>query len=78
MAISAEVSVLAMSESVQSVYRALGAGRPLKVTEIQRKTQFSPRTIRSALARLRSQNLIVQVPDLNDLRSHFYKIKETN
>jgi len=76
MATSSRTTLLAMSESVQSVYRALGTGGPLKVSEIQQKAQLSPRTIRSALARLRRQDLIIQVPDLSDLRSHYYKLKE--
>jgi DNA-binding MarR family transcriptional regulator len=78
MAISASLTILAMSESVQSVYRVLGAGKALKVDDIQRKTQFSPRTVRSAIAQLKRFGLIEKIPDLRDLRSHYYRLKNQN
>lgn len=70
-AINSSVMVQALNKSVQDVYYTL-LGRKMKVKEIERKTNYSPRTIRQALKTLSELNLIAQVPDLTDLRSHYY------
>lgn len=68
-----EIQVAALSPAVQDVYQILRT-RKLKAIEIQRKTKYSPRTIRSALKTLLDLHLIYRRTDLNDLRSNFYQI----
>ncbi len=78
MAVSSQMmkmAVFGMSDSVQKVYRTLEKGKPMKVGEIQRRAAVSSRTVRHALNRLRSNDMIEQIPDLRDLRSHFYRVK---
>ena len=61
-----------MSPSIQKVYAILKPGKKLRVSEIERKTNYSPRTVRQALVRLQMVNLVTQIPDMYDMRSHFY------
>lgn len=66
--------VLALNKSVQEVFNTMSDKR-IKVKEIEKKTRYSPRTVRHALRTLLDLGLIIQVPDLGDLRSHFYAHK---
>ena len=68
-----EVQVAALSPAVQEVYFIL-KNKPMKTNDIQRKTKYSPRTIRSAIRTLLDHKLITQRIDLADLRSNYYQI----
>ncbi|MHA2298828.1 MAG: hypothetical protein ACXADA_22565 [Candidatus Hodarchaeales archaeon] len=68
----ASLVVQGMNPSVQRVYSLLRFGRMMKVGQIEDETSYSDRTVRKALAKLRKLNLIRKVPDMHDLRSHFY------
>lgn len=46
----------------------------LKPQDLSEKTNLSARTVRYALQRLRAKELVKRVPDLSDLRSHYYTI----
>ncbi|MFW9992668.1 MAG: hypothetical protein ACFFD4_11530 [Candidatus Odinarchaeota archaeon] len=68
----ASLVVQGMNPSVQRVYSLLRFGRMMKVGEIEEETRYSDRTVRKALAKLRKLALIEKVPDMYDLRSHYY------
>jgi Mn-dependent DtxR family transcriptional regulator len=61
-----------MPPSVQKVYRTLKSGARMHVGEIESKTRYSPRTVRQALRHLKNAGLIVQIPDMYDMRRHYY------
>ena len=48
--------------------------RPIKITELQNMTGYSGRSIRRALFKLFELNLVVKIPDLTDLRSHYLQL----
>lgn len=66
--------VTALNKSVQEVFNTI-SDKQIKVKDIEKKTQYSPRTVRHALRTLLDLGLIIQIPDLGDLRSHFYSHK---
>lgn len=68
-----KIPIMALNPSAQEVYRLL-LHRQLKVGEIQERTSYSPRTIRQAINKLVKLRLIRQLPDLHDLRSHYYTV----
>ncbi|MHA1970202.1 MAG: MarR family transcriptional regulator [Candidatus Hodarchaeales archaeon] len=63
-----------MPPSVQKVYRALQNGKRMHVGDIESRTRYSPRTVRQALRQLKSARLITQVPDMMDMRRHYYVV----
>ena len=72
---NAELLLEGVPKSVKKVFKIIKkAGKPLRVTEISRLAEVTPRTIRLALSRLYTLNLVVKVADLTDLRSHFLQI----
>jgi DNA-binding transcriptional regulator GbsR (MarR family) len=66
--------VTVMPPSVQKVYRTLQAGKRMHVGEIESKTQYSPRTVRQALRQLKNAKLISKIPDMMDMRRHYYMV----
>ena len=59
-------------KSVKKIFDLLKeSNKPLKVNELQELTNLTDRTIRLALNTLYNLNLVVKVPNLDDLRSHF-------
>ena len=66
-----ETVVYAMNESARDVYFVLRS-KKLKVGQIEKKTKYSPRTIRQAIKKLKDLKLVKQIPDLSDFRSHWY------
>lgn len=63
-----------LPKSAQEVYVLLCNNGALKPREIGLYTSLSNRTIRYALKILVDENVIRRVPDLHDLRSHFYAV----
>ena len=61
-----------MPPSVQKVYRTLQSGKRMHVGDIESRTNYSPRTVRQALRQLKSAQLITQIPDMYDMRRHYY------
>ncbi len=61
-----------LPKSAQEVYSLLCTNGALKPREIGNYTSLSNRTIRYALKILVDENKVRRVPDLHDLRSHFY------
>ena len=43
----------------------------MKITELNNLTHYSDRSVRRALEKLFELELVVKVPDFNDLRSHY-------
>ena len=72
--VNSPVMVLALNKSVQEVFNTISDKR-IKVKDIEKKTHYSPRTVRHALRTLLDLDLIIQIPDLGDLRSHYYTHK---
>ena len=68
-----DMMIQALNQSVQDVYYIL-MNRQLKVNDIMKRSRYSPRTIRHALKMLSNLNLISQIPDMQDLRSHYYTV----
>ncbi len=63
-----------MPPSVQKVYRTLISGKRMHVGDIESRTRYSPRTVRQALRQLKAARLITQVPDMMDMRRHYYVV----
>ncbi len=63
-----------LPKSAQEVYSLLCANGALKPREIGSYTALSNRTIRYALKILVDDMLVRRVPDLHDLRSHYYAV----
>ncbi len=74
--VTTPVMVLALNKSVQEVFNTI-SDKKVKVKDIEKRTRYSPRTVRHALRTLLDLGLIIQVPDLDDLRSHFYTHKSS-
>ena len=72
--VNTQVMVLSLNKSVQEVFSTISDKR-IKVKDIEKRTRYSPRTVRHALRTLLDLGLIIQVPDLGDLRSHYYTHK---
>lgn len=72
--VNSQVMVLALKKSVQEVFNTI-TDKKIKVKDIEKKTRYSPRTVRHALRTLLDLGLIIQIPDLGDLRSHYYTHK---
>lgn len=66
--------VNSLSPSAQMVYRTLQLNKKMHVGEIESITPYSSRTIRYALRQLKDVRLIIQVPDMMDIRRHYYVI----
>lgn len=66
--------VTQLPKSAQEVYSLLCTNGALKPREIGNHTTLSNRTIRYALKILVDDMLVRRVPDLTDLRSHFYTV----
>ncbi|UCE14210.1 MAG: hypothetical protein JSV04_03285, partial [Candidatus Heimdallarchaeota archaeon] len=63
-----------LPKSAREIYHLLFTNGALKPREIERYTSLSNRTIRYALKILVDDMLVRRVPDLHDLRTHFYTI----
>ena len=63
-----------LPKSAREIFRVLKQNGALKPQEIGSYTTLSHRTIRYALKILLEHDYIQRVPDLHDLRSHFYTI----
>ena len=70
---NADIMIPALNQSIQDVYYAI-LNRKLKVHDIAKKTRYSTRTVRYAIKTLINLNVIVQIPDTKDLRSHYYRV----
>ncbi|OLS19791.1 MAG: hypothetical protein HeimC3_44120 [Candidatus Heimdallarchaeota archaeon LC_3] len=58
----------------QKVYSLLKE-RSFKINDLERKTTYTSRSIRSSLKILVNMDLIDKLYDFNDLRSFYYKAK---
>lgn len=68
----AEALLVGTPKSVQTVFDIIHkAVRPMRVNEVSRLAELTDRTVRLALKRLYTLNLVIKVVDLADLRSHF-------
>lgn len=61
--------------SALKIYRIIESKRKVRVCEIEKNTTYSPRTVRNALRVLRNSNLITRIPNLHDMRCHYYASK---
>lgn len=66
-----EIQIAALNRSTQEVFYLL-RNKTLKANDIQQRTTYSSRTIRSALRTLLDLNLVKKIPNLQDLRSCYY------
>ncbi len=69
-----EIHITQLPKSAREIYQLLKANGALKPQEIGNHTTLSNRTIRYALKILIEGALVRRVPDLRDLRSHFYTL----
>ncbi|MFW9930365.1 MAG: hypothetical protein ACFFD1_13295 [Candidatus Thorarchaeota archaeon] len=70
-----DVQVASLNRSTKDVYNLLSR-RSYRASELQAKTSYSARTIRSALRQLLILNLITRIPNLEDMRSCYYQAAE--
>jgi len=68
------INVDHLPKSAREIYFVLRENGALKPQEIGNHTTLSNRTIRYALKILVDDMLIRRVPDLHDLRTHFYAV----
>ena len=62
-------------KSVQTIFSLIKKSeKPLRVNDLQELSNLTDRTIRLALNRLYKLNLVIKIPNLQDLRSHFLTI----
>ena len=61
-----------MSPSVQKVFATLESSEKMYVGDIEARTRYSSRTVRQALRQLLNADLIMRIPDMYDLRRHYY------
>jgi len=72
---STEIVLKGTPRSVQTIFNLIKKSeRPLRVNDLQLLSKLTDRTIRLALNRLYTLNLVIKVPNLNDLRSHFLMV----
>ena len=71
-----DIQVAALNRSTKDVYFLLKR-RKFRSSELQRKTNYSARTVRTALRQLLEMNLIERIPNLSDMRSCYYKLAIT-
>lgn len=64
-----------LPSSAQAVFSLLGDGKERTLNEIIGKVEFSPRTIRNALNKLRKSGLIVAKFNFKDARKPLYQLK---
>lgn len=71
----AEEMLKGAPRSVRVVFEVIKKSKsPIKPGDLVIMTKLTDRTIRSALTRLYNLKLVVKVPDLTDLRSHYLKL----
>lgn len=58
------------------IYQILQKEKQAKPTDLVKKTDLSPRSVRNTLKKLQKRDLVSRRPDLLDLRSHYYYLKE--
>ena len=73
-----EMALQGATESVREIYAIIQEYQPLSVNLILSETKYSSRTVRYALKVLLNFQIIEKVPNLTDLRTHYYKIKNNN
>lgn len=62
------------SKSDMQIILCLGKSGILKPQDIALKTRISLRSVRYSLKKLVDLNMVIRVPDLEDLRSYYYKV----
>ena len=62
------VMVMALNKSVQEVFNTI-SDKKIKVKDIEKKTRYSPRTVRHALRNVLDLGFITLIPDIGDIRS---------
>ncbi|MFW9992494.1 MAG: MarR family transcriptional regulator [Candidatus Odinarchaeota archaeon] len=63
-----------LPKSARHIYGVLKSEGPMKPGLIKTKTDLSARTVRYGLKKLVDYKFVGRFPDLEDLRSHYYKL----
>jgi transcription initiation factor IIE alpha subunit len=58
--------------SALAIYKIIESKKKVEVREIEKNTRYSQRTVRNALRILCNTNLIVKIPNIHDMRRHYY------
>ena len=68
-----------LPQSQKMVLEILGTGGAMTHKEIARKVNYSPRTVRYALKKLKEKKLLIQKMNLQDMRQiiYQYRLQET-
>ena len=69
-----------LPQSQKTVLKILGTGREMTHKEIAERVDYSPRTVRYALKKLREKKLLIKKMNLQDMRIYQYQmnsVKET-
>ena len=62
--------------SAQKIFKIIQMEKQMYASEIKARTNYSSRTVQSALRQLKKTRLIEQAPNMLDMRRHVYKIGE--
>jgi DNA-binding transcriptional regulator GbsR (MarR family) len=60
--------------ATHEVFQILSTEKPLCVSEIKARTNYSSRTVQVALHQLKQLHLICQKPDMQDMRRRIYSV----
>lgn len=67
------VQLTQLSPSAKLVLKILQLNGWMTQREIIRETTLPPRTVKYAIKRLKEREIVKEKPDLNDMRSKYYK-----
>lgn len=67
------VQLTQLSPSTKLVLKILQLNGWMTQREIIRETTLPPRTVKYAIKRLKEKEIVREKPDLNDMRSKYYK-----
>lgn len=73
---SNDASVSVLPPSAQEIFQLLLEEQQMNLFEIHARTHYNRRTVQTALNLLKESGLILQIPDLLDMRRKIYAFKK--
>jgi len=67
--------LLNLPPSALAIYRIIDSKKKVEICEIEKSAHYSQRTVRNALRILHNTNLIIRIPNIHDMRRHYYASK---
>ena len=69
--------LLNLPPCAQVIYKIIDSKIKVEIYEIEQNTRYSARTVRHALRILRKTKLVTRIPNIYDMRRHYYASKRT-